>query len=600
MLTLTQVTSAVSFLAMAVALWLGCYVVTRSPRSRLAWHAGLTLWALTGLFVDVIIALNPAAATRGWLGWPFNTSLVLWYHLSLRTVPPDRGRRQRRFLPFVYGQAILMDLLIATTSLIVAEPKQALGVTFKVMTLGPLFLLLPISLLSVTLLALDNFWTARQAVSNPSSREQFNSLVRGSLFCLLAIVYTMGAIGLGLPAPTLPMILLLALGVGSLGYGIVRYSALIDGRIVRYDFAMNGLLVLTVTAFYFAVTWIFHQTFDLPLIVVIVIVIMVVVTHAGFDLARRLLDWPSLRRPERVLRAALHNTIIDLGERKAAENGLRSALAALAVGVDAQWGAIVLRGDNDFTVSASYHWKSVGKRLPFDQINVRELTILPATDSAESLAVIAPFVVEEITTGAILLGQPKGGPAYSQDDLDLIAEAADRLAELTQRFQQQTVHAREIDKMLNEFREREHQLQQEVVALRSPAKQGAVSPELVAQVEDALRRLHDYAYLGEQTLGARVLPRDQTCTHLERGKALNARLIAAIEQLRPLAAVEPHELPTREWHPYLILRDAYVRGESNRDIMSRLYVSEATFHRTRRSALRAVAQALIELDHSAI
>jgi hypothetical protein len=241
----------------------------------------------------------------------------------------------------------------------------------------------------------------------------------------------------------------------------------------------------------------------------------------------------------------------------------------------------------------------VGEHLPENQIAARELTALPATDEAESVAVIAPFLVEGTITGAILLGQPKDAPAYSQDDLDLIAEAADRLDELTLRFQQQAAHASEIDKMLHEFQQRERELQQEVAALRSPAKQETVSQEYVVQVENALRRLYDYAYLGEQALGERVLPRDHTSTHLDRGKALNVLLISAIEKLRPPVAVEPRELPTREWHPYLILRDAYVRCESNRDIMTRLYVSEATFHRTRRSALRAVAQVLLDLGQPA-
>ncbi len=597
--TLAQITSAVSLLAMVVSLWLGCYMVTRNPRSRLTWLATFTLWALAGVFVDVLISTNPSPITAGWQGWPICFSLVLWYHLSLKMLPPDRGQRQRQILIFVYVQAIVVDFLL-TTPLIVVDAKQTLSATFKVLTLGPLFLLLPISMLSVTLVSLDNFWTTRQAVANPALRKQLNSPVRGSLLGLLAVAYTMLALGLRLPWPTLPMVVLLGLGVASLGYGVVRYSALIDGRVVRYDFAINGLLILMVTTIYFAVTWIFHLTLGVPVIAVIAIVILVVVTHAGFDFARRWLDWPYLRRPERALRAALHSTVSDLSERKSVEDGLRSALAAVVAGIDAQWGAIALRAESDFTVRASYRWKSVGERLPADQIAVQELTTLPTPDNVESVAVIAPFMIEGACTGAILLGQPKTAAAYSQDDLDLVAEATDRLAELSLQFQQQAAHADEIDKMLREFHDRERELQQEVAALRSPVKPMTVSPDLVAQVEDALRRLYDYAYLGEQLLGDRVLPQDPACTHLDRGKALNALLITTIEKLRPPAAAEPRELPSREWHPYLILRDAYVRGETNRDIMSRLYVSEATFHRTRRSALRAVAQALIDLDHPAI
>lgn len=583
---------------MVVSLWLGCYMVTRSPRSRLTWLAAFTLWALSGVFVDVLITTNSSPLTAGWQGWPICFSLVLWYHLSLKMLPAGRGRQQRRVLPLVYAQAMVIDFLL-TTSLIVVDAKQTMGATFKVLTLGPLFLLLPLSVLSVMLVTLDNFWTTRQAAANPAQRKQLNSPVRGSLLGLLGVAYTLLALGLQQPWPVLPMVVLLGLGVASFGYGVVRYSALIDGRIVRYDFAITSLLILTVTAIYFAMSWLFHLAFGLPLIAVIVIVILVVVTHAGFDFVRRWLDWPYLRRPERALRLALHRTANDLGERRSIEAGLHNALAAVVDGIDAQWGAIVLRNADAFTVRASLRWKRVGDHLPPDQLTAREVTILPPPDNAETAVVIAPFIVEETCTGAILLGQPKEAAAYSQDDLDLVAEAADRLAELSISFQQQTAHAHEIDKMLREFHDREHELQQEVAALRAPARQETVSLELVAQVEDALRRLYDYAYLGEQPLSARVLPDGQASTHLDRGKALNALLINTIEKLRPPAAAEPRDIPPREWHPYLILREAYVRGEANRDIMSRLYISEATFHRTRRSALRAVAQTLLELIHAA-
>jgi predicted DNA-binding protein (UPF0251 family) len=149
--------------------------------------------------------------------------------------------------------------------------------------------------------------------------------------------------------------------------------------------------------------------------------------------------------------------------------------------------------------------------------------------------------------------------------------------------------------VLQAFRVRERELQEKIEALGTAAIPKAIDPKQIAEVEVALRRLYDYSYLGEHALALNNLARHPAATHLDRGRALNAALVAAVEKLRP-AGVEPCELPPREWHPYLVLRDAYVRGDSNRDIMSRLYVSEATFHRTRRSALRAVAKALYEMD----
>jgi len=42
-----------------------------------------------------------------------------------------------------------------------------------------------------------------------------------------------------------------------------------------------------------------------------------------------------------------------------------------------------------------------------------------------------------------------------------------------------------------------------------------------------------------------------------------------------------------------------VLGELNRDIMNRLYVSEGTFNRTRRRAIRGVAKAIGEIERAA-
>jgi hypothetical protein len=89
-------------------------------------------------------------------------------------------------------------------------------------------------------------------------------------------------------------------------------------------------------------------------------------------------------------------------------------------------------------------------------------------------------------------------------------------------------------------------------------------------------------------------------THIDRGKALSEVLVQAVNKLRPVGA-EPaaHAVPSREWHQFIILRDAYMAGELNRDIMGKLYISEGTFNRTRRRAIRGVARALKEMEGEA-
>src|SRR4029079_12175181 len=92
--------------------------------------------------------------------------------------------------------------------------------------------------------------------------------------------------------------------------------------------------------------------------------------------------------------------------------------------------------------------------------------------------------------------------------------------------------------------------------------------------------------------------RDNTpVTFLDRGKALGETLTEALNELRPASTLPKGiQVPPREWHLYIILHDSYVEGETNRDIMSKLYISEGTFNRTRRRALRAVAKSLAEME----
>jgi hypothetical protein len=51
-------TVIVNLIALAVAVWLGIYIISRSSRSGIAWLAGLALWSIGGFFLNVLLALN--------------------------------------------------------------------------------------------------------------------------------------------------------------------------------------------------------------------------------------------------------------------------------------------------------------------------------------------------------------------------------------------------------------------------------------------------------------------------------------------------------------------------------------------------------------
>jgi len=145
---------------------------------------------------------------------------------------------------------------------------------------------------------------------------------------------------------------------------------------------------------------------------------------------------------------------------------------------------------------------------------------------------------------------------------------------------------------------------QEVLESNLPILEEVGEREVISLVEDALRHLYDYPYLGEHRLAQlRIvelrldIQESPFVTHLDRGKALQDVLTTAIEKLKP-SGPQP-SLPTRQWHQYIILHDAYVLGELNRNIMAKLYIGEGTFNRARRRAIRGVARALEEMEREA-
>jgi hypothetical protein len=125
----------------------------------------------------------------------------------------------------------------------------------------------------------------------------------------------------------------------------------------------------------------------------------------------------------------------------------------------------------------------------------------------------------------------------------------------------------------------------------------SISPdaEFIKMVEDGLRHFSDYITLGQSSLADWV--GIQAGSHVERGKELQKILAEAMDSLRPVGARPPEPLP-RVWYSYVVLHDAYVEGVPNREIMARLYISEGTFNRTRRNALRGLARLLLERAES--
>jgi hypothetical protein len=173
---------------------------------------------------------------------------------------------------------------------------------------------------------------------------------------------------------------------------------------------------------------------------------------------------------------------------------------------------------------------------------------------------------------------------YSKTDIDRLLYPSDKLADVIKDMTGEVDRITQITSLV----EMEAMISLEEVELID-----------VRDVEAALRKLSDYAFLGNSSLAGlkslSVRASEDLVTHIDRGKVLRNLITDTIEKLRPNDE-PPGEIPPREWHPYVILHDAYVMDISNRDIMAKLYISEGTFNRTRRSAVRAVARAISEME----
>lgn len=129
---------------------------------------------------------------------------------------------------------------------------------------------------------------------------------------------------------------------------------------------------------------------------------------------------------------------------------------------------------------------------------------------------------------------------------------------------------------------------------------------LVRLTEQALRRLNNPAALGRADLADRLPATLEAATReavgrglrdatpLERAQATRSVLIACVERLKPLDGNVALEAPAAL--QYHILREEYLQGLLNKQIMARHSISEGTFNRNRRLAIATLAEELAKQE----
>jgi hypothetical protein len=611
-------TAIVDFFFLSFSLWLGVFIVTRNPRSQVSWLAGAALWSLSGSFLNHLITLYSPTLDKGvtwWWGWSIAIAVPFWYHLSVSLLPKERAIKRQWLNSLIYILALNLIAMEAYTPLIFTGKAPHVVAEGGAEQTGPLYPLFAAFLIFVPLLVLGNLCLGFRDAKSAPGRQRFKVLIWASLFALFGALY--GGLTTWL-APEMPSVvsdLCLGISVLLLGYGVARWNALIEGHSVRLDFLYTSIAFGCVVGVYLVAAWLSNLLFGVPLIAFLLIIVLAIITHALYDWARSYLDrriFGGLRYRELRQNLREFSRTIPLGRELQERLGV--LLQILCNTLNASNGFIALcEGDNIFTAVTE-----VGASVDFDSgdteiLIVDELTqISPPEDilGVPKSAMIVPLHFGGRQMGVVVVGERHAGTGYSDDDYFLIEDFADIVATVVHTAQLQEKSVEQIGTLLGEVRRRDHQIQKQM----REAIEGEPEPmrviaesdqEAIAMVEDALRHIHDFSYLGRQPLAQlRIVDSHldvgemETVTHVDRGKALKETLLSALNKLTPSTDRGPTP-PSREWRPYLILHDSYILGKLNREVMSELYISEGTFNRTRRRALRGMTRALAEMERAA-
>ena len=283
-------------------------------------------------------------------------------------------------------------------------------------------------------------------------------------------------------------------------------------------------------------------------------------------------------RRENVYRYQMRHLGDSLQGEDSLQTRLEDGLKLLCHILDSSGGFIATRQFDRLVVRVSHASVPVGAQFSAVEMSFEDV-YKPSDGLADRLTWMAPAYKGDKQLTLIGIGQPKNRNQYSENDLDLLAETANKVAAivaLAEIYSREKVHEKSLQSESNEL----------FATLDSNP-----DPQFLKMVEEVLKKLSDTSTLGQSPLALELKIKGET--HLERGKILREKLVNAIDTLRPNGNLPPEPLP-HEWENYAVLHDAYVEGVANREIMARLYISEGTFNRTRRKALRGVARYLLE------
>ena len=582
---LLQATIAISLFAMAASLWMGLYLFARGFPNPMTLRVVIVMLALSGFFFgaynNTFVQVPGSAAIRAVL-----LVIVLggWYSVTFH-VMSDRDRKRFRYFEWgIYALGALSIIFLLQPNSFISEQGNALyvahmnpkGLAYKVY--GGYQVIVSFGIM-INLLVGDRVGL--------TSRGKYFLVT--SIFPVISVIYGVISLGGATAAPRIIQDLLAFSGVFVLGLSVARHQTMLERRATLQDFPLTTLSTLGLAS----ITTFFAWNSGMPVKNLASVAGFVVLAVGLYDLTREFLERQRMHNDNSFRRQLRHMENNDIGEN-ALEQRLQEGLDLLCQTLDAPGGFVAIRQGEKFVVLAGRSSVPIGSEMDASLLACDDISH-PKAEQLSALAWIAPSFEGRMQVAAVGIEKSKSHMEYSRGNLELLAEVADQIGTVVSLSNLQARpggESRAVEVASGASAEDLKAATGEM--LDSIAVQ--TDEEFIRIVEEALRHLPDTVSLGQSALAAKISIKADS--HIERGKQLQELLTDSIEAFRPGEKRPPEPLP-RVWYNHAVLYDAYVEGVPNREIMARLYISEGTFNRTRRNAIRGLARMLMEKNIAA-
>jgi hypothetical protein len=443
------------------------------------------------------------------------------------------------------------------------------------------YLIIDLFKVLVFLLTLYNLWLIRKGASWLRSLTFYLAVLVG----ISTIAYGIISSSLRIDLPRIVPNLLVLAALSLLIYSVLRDQTLVVRRFSPYDLPVTMLTIAAIVGLYILVSSQMYLTAEN----ILLLALLALFTHSAYDFVREFLNRLFIREEHHILEE-LRSLGRDLSTDSSFNRFLQRGLAILCHNLRAQKGFIALRQvDGQYEVCVSKHSFPVGTLFHIWEITLDAGSVTQNTIRGQVIWVASAF---EGNQPVAVVGIEERADRIPFDESDL--------------FWLEDI-AQEIGWMLHSHYKKEHSNSQEanvelvdnhLAAIASPFDGGLsttfaykLDPEMVKCIEEAFRHLHDYSELGKSQLVELFGVHAED--HIERGKIIQQKLLQILEKFRPSGGLPAEPLPS-EWYAYTILHDAYVEDKLSREIMAKLYISEGTYYRMRRQAIRGITRALLE------